>query len=231
MMASEIKQEFEPGEGMVVLTDPDSLAANRYQMLFAKVDTLCRKQEKKIIAVTSSIKGEGKTTTTANLAVIAARDFGKRCLVIDGDFRNPSLGKLFKAAADAPGLTDVISKNCRLGAAIKQGPAENLALLTTGQLAKKESNVWTSEEVRAVLSEVRKWFDYIFIDAPPILPLYDASVLSESVDGILIVVRAGDTPEALVSQALKSLGSNKVIGTILNRAKVPWPSRYYEYGY
>jgi capsular exopolysaccharide synthesis family protein len=231
MMASEIEQEFEPDEGLVVLTDPNSLAANRYQMLFAKVDAVCRKQEKKIIAVTSSIKGEGKTTTTANLAVIMSREFSKRCLVIDGDFRNPSLGKLFKAAPDTLGLADVIAKKCRIESAIKQGATKNLALLTTGQLTKQENNIWTSEEIKVILAEVRKWFDYILIDAPPILPLCDVSVLSELVDGILVVVRAGETPEALVSQALSSLGSNKVIGTILNRAKVNWPSRYYQYGY
>lgn len=231
-MAKRVIPDFQEGKGeeLVTLTRRASLASDRYRMLFAKVDQLCRTPEKKLIALTSSIKGEGKTTTTANLAVVAARDFGKRCLVIDGDFKNPTLAKKF-AMPDESGLIDVIEGKVQLGNALKRGPVENLAILPMGHRSGKENNIWTTEEIKHVLTEVRAWFDYVWIDAPPILPLFDMSFISDSVDGTLIVVRAGEVPEQVLAQAIKSLGSSKIIGSVLNRAKMDWPSRYYEYGY
>lgn len=183
-----------------------------------------------MIALTSSVKGEGKTTTTANLAIVAARDFGKRCLIIDGDFKNPTLAKKFEMP-DESGLIDVIEGKVQLGNALKRGPVENLAILPMGRRSGKENNIWTTDEIKHILTEVRAWFDYIWIDAPPILPLFDMSFISDSVDGTLIVVRAGEVPEQVLAQAIKSLGSSKIIGSVLNRAKMDWPSRYYEYGY
>jgi capsular exopolysaccharide synthesis family protein len=225
-------------DGLIALNEPISVVSDRYRMLFAKTDSLCRKQEKKVIAFTSAIKGEGKTTTTANLAVVAARDFGKRCLLIDGDYRNPALAKRF-GIPGGPGLVDVISGEARLGDTIRRGPVTNLAILPMGRSGairsegevKKEGNIWTSERIKDVLKEVRGWFDYVFLDAPPILPLCDMNLISESVDGVVIVIRSETIPEQLLLQAMKSLDSSKIIGTVLNRAEITWPSRYYQYGY
>ena len=217
-------------ENLVSLTLPISPACDRYRMLFAKVDRLCRPEEKKVIALTSSVKGEGKTTTAANIGIVCARDFGKRCLVIDGDFKNPALAKRF-GVPEEPGLSDVIAEKCRLGNAIQRGPVENLTILPMGNRSLRESNVWTSEKMKDVLKEVRGWFDYVWVDAPPILPIFDMSLISDSVDGVLIVIRSGHVPEELLTQAMKSLGSSKVIGSVLNGAELTWPSQYYQYGY
>lgn len=231
-MTKKIIPEFEGAkrEELVSLSRQVSLSADRYRMLFAKVDQLCRTPEKKMIALTSSMKGEGKTTTAANLAVVSARDFGRRCLIIDGDFKNPSMAKAFGITQE-PGLIDVLDGKLQLGSALRKGPVENLAILPMGHRTEKENNIWTTEEIKHVLTEVRAWFDYVWIDAPPILPLFDMNLISDAVDGILIVVRAGEVPEQVLAQAVKSLGSAKVIGSVLNRAKMDWPSRYYQYGY
>lgn len=225
-------EEETEGVGQVPSLVRSSTDSDHYRMLFSKVDTLCRKGKKKAIAMTSSIKGEGKTTTVANLAVAAARDFGKRSLLVDGDFNNPELSVQF-GMTEGPGLIDVIGEQSRLGKTIRRSPIGNLAILPMGQCSdtKKGSNVWTSAGIKDVLREVRGWFDYIWIDAPPVLPLFDMNVISESVDGILLVVQAGETPTPLLSQAVKSLDSKKIIGSVLNRAKIPWPPKYYKYGY
>lgn len=217
-------------DNLVALNHPISVVSDRYRMLFAKVDQICRAPGKKVIALTSAIKGEGKTTTAANLAIVCARDFGKRCLVMDGDFRNPTLAKRFGMTEEL-GLSEVVADKCRLGGVIRKGPIPNLTILTMGQRSPLEKNIWTSEKMANVMQEVRGWFDYIWVDAPPILPLFDMSLISESVDGILVVVRAGEVPEQVLTQAVKSLGTSKVIGSILNGAKMDWPSRYYGYGY
>ncbi len=229
--------ESELSNGVVVLDELDTLITDRYRLLFAKIDLISRKEDKKVIAVTSALKGEGKTTTSSNLAVVSARDFGKRVLLIDGDFKNPSISKSF-GMGKLPGLVNVIAKEHTLDAAMREGPVKGLTILTMGgcsgrddEYRREEGHIWTSNGMKKVLSDVRDRYDYIWIDAPPILPLFDMSVISETVDGILIVIRTGETSGAVLSQAVKVLGSNKVIGSVLNRLKKTWGSRYYDYGY
>lgn len=238
---TDLKTEKEVCDNSVVVLDElDTLITDRYRLLFAKLDLVSRKEEKKVIAITSALKGEGKTTTTSNLAVVSARDFGKRILVIDGDFKNPSVSKSF-GLPNTPGLTNVIGEECSLESVLRKGPVEGLSILTMGgrsshvvgaQGARRdEEHIWTGNGIKSILNEVRESYDYIWIDAPPILPLFDMSVISETVDGILIVIRTGETSEPVLSQAIKSLNSDKVIGSVLNRSKKTWGSRYYDYGY
>ena len=208
-----------------------SLSSDQYRVLFAKIDLHCRADGKKIIAVTSTLKGEGKTTTAVNLAVVCARDFGKRCLLIDGDVRHPSVATTFQVA-ESPGLVDVVEKRCLLENAMKRGPVEHLTLLTIGGSGGQGGRLWASDVIRNMLGEARGWFDYIFIDSPPILSHVDINLITECSDGVLLVVRAGLAEEALLGQAVKSLGRSKIIGSLLNGAKSEWPTRrYHQYGY
>lgn len=239
-----ISQDFNEDasrQGIVVLNESASIIIDRYRLLFAKIDLVSRKEGKKVIAITSAIKGEGKTTTTANLAVVSARDFGKRCLVIDGDYKNPSLGRRF-GVQDNIGVLNVVAGECDFSDAVREGPVRNLSLLTMGclsSLAQKEgrlqdnAHIWMDNGIMSILEKVRDDFDYIWIDAPPILPLFDMSVISEVVDGIVLVVKTGETPEAVLTQAVKTLGSKKIIGSVLNQAKASWKYGYdrnrYEY--
>jgi len=226
-------------QGVVVLSDSVPFVTDRYRLLFAKIDLVSRKQGKKVIAITSSIKGEGKTTTTSNLAVVSARDFGKRVLMIDGDYKNPSLAKRFGVKDDV-GVVNVVGEECTFSSAVQHGPVKNLSLLTMGRESSrrrpqtrhnKNAHIWTENGIVSILEEVRDWFDYIWVDAPPILPLFDMSVISEAVDGIVLVVKTGETPEAILTQAVKSLGSEKVIGSVLNYAKTSWKYGYDRYNY
>jgi protein-tyrosine kinase len=227
----------ESSNGVVVLDEMDKLINDRYRLLFAKIDLISRREDKKVIAVTSALKGEGKTTTATNLAVISARDFGKRVLLIDGDFKNPSVSRSFRIG-QSKGIVDVIANLHSFDETVKDGPVQGLSILTMGGLSsgkvqgdrQDEGHIWTGNGMKSVLSDVREYYDYIWIDAPPILPLFDMSVISETVDGILIVVRAGETSEAVLSRAVKVLGPDKVIGSVLNRLKKTWGSRYYGYG-
>ncbi len=229
--------EHKPSPGLIVLDELDTLVTDRYRLLFAKIDLISRKEGKKIIAITSALKGEGKTTTSSNLAVVSARDFGKRVLLIDGDFKNPSVAKSF-GVGQSIGLVNVIAKECLIDDAATEGPVPGLTILTMGKLSpqkntfqREEGHIWTSNGMKEVLADVQGHYDYIWIDAPPILPLFDMSVISETVDGILMVIRVGETSEAVLSQAVKVLASNKVIGSVLNRSKKKLGSRYQDYGY
>jgi len=220
--------------GIIVLNEPaHSRITDRYRLLFAKLDLISQKEDKKIIAITSAVKGEGKTTTSSNMAVVSARDFGKRSLVIDGDFQNPSLGDCF-GLHEKPGLLDVIDKECLLGDAIVEGPVPNLTILPMGGAGKRieelgKNHIWTSDGIIPILKKIRPLYDYIWIDAPPILPLFDMSVISETVDGILLVVSSGETQKSTLKKAVKSLGPGKIIGSVLNRVKTSWGYGAYDY--
>ncbi len=215
---------------LITLDDPVSLASEQYRLLFAKIERLCKVEGKKVIALTSAIKGEGKTTTAANLAVVCARDFGRRCLILDGDFRNPALARCFNLSSEA-GLTDVVRGSLQIGSVTQRGPVENLTLLPMGPTPGRENNLWTSPVMNSILSEVRGWVDYVWVDAPPILPILDMNLIADMVDGILMVVRAGEVPAAVLAQAAKSLSSPKLMGAAMNCAEATWATQYYGYGY
>ena len=217
-------------EALITLSGEESEATTNYRMLFAKVDSLCRAGDKKLIAVTSSIKGEGKTTTVANLAIVAARDFGRRCLVLDGDSKSPALGKRF-GFVNEPGIINVIKRECVLSSVLKRGPVDNLAVLPLGKSGSRDNSIWVMEEIDIILRELSAWFDYIFVDTPPILPLFDMNIISEKVHAIIVVARSGETSRVLLEEAIKSLGSKKVIGSVLNGYTRPWGAGNYGYGY
>jgi len=248
------KPEFEKSTGDIIsLTEPYSPMSEQYRLLFSKVDRICQAEGKTVIAITSSIKGEGKTTTVSNLAVVAARDFKKRCLLIDADFKNPSIGKAFQLEKGL-GLVDFMMKRCTLESIFSHSPINNLTILPVGQISNREEMIPSLEGLRDILSKVRGqyynvlWdesqgdflqmakqdiglYDYVLIDTPPLVPVFDMNLISEVVDSIIFVVRAGKAPKHIINKALSLLDKSKVIGSVFNAANIPWPTRSYKYGY
>ena len=246
-------QESNFARDIFTIREPHSPMSEQYRLLFSKVDRICHASRKFVVAVTSSVKGEGKTTTIANLAVVAARDFKKRCLLIDADFKNPSIGKAFQIPQKM-GLVDFMHNRCTLESIFWHSPLQDLTILTSGHIANPQETTPSLEGLKDIISKVRGqyynvlWdeaqgeflqmaqqdigmYDYVFIDTPPLVPVFDMNIISEVVDAIIFIVRAGEVPKHIVTKAFNLLDKSKVIGTILNGAKVPWPNRAYEYGY
>jgi len=238
---------------LISVTDPYSPMTEQYRLLFSKIDRICHAQKKVVIAVTSSVKGEGKSTTTVNLAVVAARDFKKRCLIIDADFKNPSVGRAFNIQGGL-GLVDFMMKRCPLENIFSRSLIKDLTILPVGHVVNREEMTPCLEGLKEVLSKVRGqyynvlWdesqgdflqterqdiatYEYIFVDTPPMVPVFDMNIISEVVEAIVFVVRAGEAPRHIISKALKLLDKSKLIGSVLNCSKVPWPARAYEYDY
>ena len=238
---------------IISLTEPYSPMSEQYRLLFSKVDRICQADGKTVIAITSSIKGEGKTTTVSNLAVVAARDFKKRCLLIDADLKNPSIAKAFQLQKRL-GLVDFMTKRCTLESALVPDTIDNLTILPAGQVAGEEETTPNLDGLKEVISKVRGryynilWeeyqgdflqmanqdiglYDYVFIDTPPLVPVFDMNLISEVVDSIIFVVRAGKAPKHIINKALRLLDDSKVIGSVFNGANIPWPARSYKYGY
>jgi capsular exopolysaccharide synthesis family protein len=179
------------------------------------------------VAITSALPGEGKSLTTINVACVLAKDFGRRVLVIDGDFRRPSLWR-FLGDAPSAGLSDLVANRRPPESVVKRFRHPNLDVLQTGQAEVNPTRLWKSQLIRSFLAEVGRRYDYILVDTPPAVTVVDAQLIAELMDGVVVVVRSGATPKAMLQKALAALPRAKLVGTVFNGVK-KLASSYYHY--
>jgi succinoglycan biosynthesis transport protein ExoP len=199
----------------ITLDVPDSLIAEQYRILYTRLNQLNQENQRTIFAISSSIKGEGKTVTALNLALVASRDFGKRTLLLEGDLKNPSIKRYLKQEIQV-GLVDVILGRIDFQSAIINFAHENLSVLPVMREVKNSSSILSSQQMGELILELRGRYDIIFVDSPPILSLPDMNILERLIDGIILVVRAERTPKDAVTTAIDSLATDKITGIILN---------------
>ena len=182
------------------------------------------------IVVTSSLPGEGKSTTATNLAIALAQA-GKSVCLIDADLRRPMVGE-YLGLDRAAGLTTALVGAADISDLLQPWGSDRLCVLTSGQIPPNPSELLGSTEMRELLAGLEKDFDSIIIDAPPLLPVTDAAVLSQHVGGVVLVagsqkIRQQDLAKSL--KALEMVGAN-LLGVVLNWLPVKGPDAY-AYGY
>jgi len=209
------------------LHEPASIMTEQYRILFAKINQLTKGEEHPIIAISSPIQGEGKTVTALNLAIVAARDFGKKTLLIEGDFKNPRLSRSINAKLHV-GLSDILLDKSDLHSTLLVSGHGKLSVLPAGTSIQNSLTLLNSPRLKELLGTLKEIYDIILIDSPPILPLPDMHIFEELVDSIVLVVRAESTPKDALVMALDSLATDKLLGIILNDVKQPL-GRYYRY--
>jgi tyrosine-protein kinase Etk/Wzc len=221
------------GEALVAASHTHSTGAEAYRTLRTNLIFSQAVQTLKTIVVTSASPGEGKTTTAANLAVTFAQQ-GMRVLLVDCDLRRARIHKMFNVPRE-PGLTELILDHEVAAEVIRSTPVENLSVLTSGTLPPNPSELLGGPRMERALELLRELFDVIVIDSPPLLAASDASVLGTKTDGVLLVVRAGQTERGAAQQAVQQLAvvGARVVGAVLNDpdAKVPQYGGYYNYEY
>ena len=170
----------------------------------------------KLIEVTSAMPGEGKTTSTINIA-IAFSQTGSRVLVVDCDLRKPRIHR-YLGVKKKIGLTSVISGQATLSDAINKDVRKDLDVLTAGELPPNPAELLSSERMQEVIEELSQRYDYIFFDTPPVTVVTDASALSPYVDGIMIVVRQNHTDHESLASAINllNIANAKIIGFFVN---------------
>ena len=196
-----------PHYRIITVEEPLSLAAESYRRIktaleFANVDT-----PPQVIQVCSSMQGEGKSVTVLNIAATYAED-GKKVLVVDLDFRRPKLHRSFKVE-NKNGITDVLAGHIKLEEAIKHGD-NGIDCLNRGEKAPYPTAVLGSENMKKLFEQLRKMYEYIIVDCPPILAVSDAAVVSKLCDGCLFVVSQSKTERAAAKEAVKILRDNNV---------------------
>lgn len=213
----------------VLEKQPKSVEAESYRILRTNIMYSSFDKEIKRILVTSSEPGEGKSTTSGNLALAFAQD-EKKVILIDCDLRKPSIHKKFRISNNR-GLSDVIIDRDKLNKCI-QKRTEYLDVLTAGKIPPNPSEMLGSQAMSGLLDELSNIYDVIVLDSPPVLAVTDAQILSTKVDGTVLVVRAEKTKKDTVLAAkgvLDKVNAN-ILGTVLNGGDKNKDNYYYYYG-
>jgi succinoglycan biosynthesis transport protein ExoP len=187
-----------------------------------------------VILVTSALPREGKTTAAVNLAVTLAQ-LGDRTLLMDSDLRKPGIRRALNLTAGKEGgLSSYLAGVSSLDDVMIPHPAiSNLTALTTGPVPPSPADLLSSHRMREGLQELRRRFKFIVIDSPPIMAATDAVILSALTDGVLLVVRSGNTPKEAFTRARDLLSAVKcrLLGVVLNAVDSSAPDYYYSYRY
>jgi capsular exopolysaccharide synthesis family protein len=190
------------------------------------------RQQMRAFVITSAGIGEGKTLTALNLAWLLAQTEGMRALIIDSDLRQPCATDYLGIDASI-GLSDVLVGAVRLEDAIVRLDPAGLYLLPGGKARDDVAELLSGPTYARLLTDVRRMFDYVIIDAPPLGIFTDANVLMNRADGALIVIRSGKTRYTLIDRLLEQIPREKLLGVILNRVdeQLDDTSYYYQRRY
>lgn len=201
-----------------------------FRTLRSRLYHLREKMPLKKVLVTSALPKEGKSFMAANLAQVLVRQRGRRVLLIDGDLRGPRL-HLMLGTHVAPGLSEYLQGQCDEFSIIQHGSLENLFFIPTGSEIANASELVANGRLKTLLQRIEPMFDWIIIDSPPAVPVSDASILANSCDGVLMVVRSNSTPFDMARRARQEFPDQALIGVVLNGTReddVPYARYYYE---
>jgi receptor protein-tyrosine kinase len=200
----------------LVALDGGTPCTEAFRVLRTNMKFADAEHNRKVFAVTSSVPGEGKTTTAMNLAITLAQG-GEKVLLLEGDLRQPRIFEDMHVSA-AVGLTTVLSGKMPLEDVVQDAGVPNLSVLTCGPQPKNAADLLQSRRMADVLARARDTYDIVVIDTPPLLPVADATLLAAQSDGTLLVVRHGKTTRDQLSRAIQRLDAVNVrlVGVILN---------------
>ncbi|WP_274309543.1 CpsD/CapB family tyrosine-protein kinase [Solibacillus daqui] len=213
---------------LITVSDTKSIISEQFRTIRANITFSMPDQELKTILVTSSTPGEGKSTNAANLGVVFAQE-GKRVLIIDGDLRKPTLHQTFKTFNNV-GLSNVIAKKATLNEAIQETFIFRLHVLTSGPIPPNPAELLSSKSMDALILDVKRDFDIVIIDAPPLLSVSDAQILANKCDGTVLIVNTGVVEKEAVRKAHVILSNSQsiIIGVVLNNYVTPKHQHYYK---
>ena len=196
----------------------------QFKALRAKFEYQVDMHKYKVVAVTSSIAEEGKTTICANLAANLASIGRKKVLLIDADLRKCELAPYLKISSK-PGLTEILRGSASLENGIHKSTGE-LYVIPGGERITDASDLLAGDKFRSLLKEMRSRFDFVLLDTPPILPVADTMSLRDQIDGFILIFRMGFTPHVMLRQIVDEIEKEKILGVVLNQVE-PHRQKYY----
>jgi len=233
---------------LVYVFDPQSTLAETYRTLRTNIEFATVEKDVKLMMVTSSSFGEGKSTVIANLAMSIAQ-LGKRTLLVDADLRKPTVARMFGLERE-PGLTEVIIGNnswqevvrtltdivtgsMGLEGILQTQGISNLHIIPSGSIPPNPAELLNSKSASEFIDEVREAYDMVLFDTPPVLQVTDAAILGKKIGVTMVVYKAGDIPRTSLKRAADLLRSMDIdlLGVVLNGISSDMGSDYEDYGY
>jgi len=203
---------------LISLSDPSSIEADAYRTLRANIELMSDGTALRRVAITSAAGGDGKSTTAANLAIVAAQG-GRRVCLVDADFRRPTLHEVF-GLSNVDGLDVALSRGTSLETVARPVDIPNLSVVVAGRgPAETFHDLLTPQRLDKMLRESEAAFDFIVFDSPPVIVSDSLSIAAVS-DGVVLVVRAGSIPVSVLQRAIGQIThvKGRVIGVLLNQA-------------
>ncbi len=217
-----------PDSRLVALTDDNSLAAEKFRLLRARLRHLRETQRVRRIVITSAVPNEGKTLVSMNLAVTLAKHTTEKVLLLEGDLRKPMLAQHLRIP-DSRGLDDWFASNEPITKFLRHFDGLQLWLLSAGTPRDNPVNILQSARFLELYKQLSNCFDWVLIDAPPLLPMADVNFWSRQADGLLLVCREAQTPKTVLKKGLEVLDSPKLLGVVINDAHAVESSYYHHY--
>lgn len=231
---------------LVTHYDPKSQAAESFRGLRTNLQFLRLESQGKLFLITSTFVQEGKTLNSVNLALSMAQA-GHKVLLVDADLRKPSVHRVFGLGRE-PGITDYVLGNYQwrevvgsisdvmlgdfeIDDLLKTPGMDNLHIVTAGTKPPNPTEVLSSERFREFLREAREAYDFVFVDAPPVLPVADSAEIAPLMDGVLLVYTVGRIGRGVLKRAKSNLDNvdAKVLGVVLNKVKPEAGPDYFRY--
>ena len=216
---------------VVSFFDSSSPISEQYRILRTNLLAMDKNNPPKVIAISSAIHGEGKTITSINLAITFAQDLNKKSiLLVDADLRKGKLTKDLGLRAEV-GLSDILGNGHDVQNSLLSIGIENLHILPSGKKPGNPAELLGSKKMREMISELRKQYDYVIFDCPPVVPVTDAGVLGAHCDGVVMVLQAGRTQRGVIvhAQDLLSAARVKVLGYVMTNIEYHLPQYIYRY--
>ena len=203
---------------LISILKPFSFETGLFKTLRAKILFPVSGKPPRSIMITSAIPGEGKSFIASNLAVNLAQNIAEYVLLVDCDLRRPRMHKMF-GFDQVKGLSDHLSNGTGLTDLLLKTVVDKLTLLPAGTLPLNPSEILSSAKMSNLIDEVQTRYSdrYLIIDSPPPMLAPETSAIAKQVDGIIIVIKYGETPLKLIEQMMDSLDKEKIIGAVINR--------------
>lgn len=227
-MSKKTKESQTNAVGLIALTDPTSPVTEQYRTIRTNIQFASSIDRRlQTIVTTSSGPGEGKSITSANLAVVFAKA-GQRVLLVDADMRKPTVHKTFQIG-NSEGLSTLLSTSKDLMNLIQSSIVDNLSVLTSGPKPPNPSELLGSSRMEQLTEEMRKYFDIVIFDMPPIVTVTDAQIMASRTDGTILIIREKVTNKDSVQKAkeLLKLVNARVLGVVYNGATQTKDQAYY----
>ncbi|MGK9431419.1 CpsD/CapB family tyrosine-protein kinase [Bacillus atrophaeus] len=220
------KKKAKRGLAQISVLQNKSLVAEQYRTIRTNIAFSSVQTNLRSILVTSSVPGEGKSFSAANLAAVFAQQ-EKKVLLVDADLRKPTIHETFQLE-NVTGLTNVLVGTCSLSETVQQTPIDNLYILTCGPTPPNPAELLSSKAMGDLILDIYDQYSLVIFDSPPLLAVADGQILANQTDGSVLVVLSGKTKIDTVQKAKDALEQSKakLLGALLNKKKLKKPDLY-----